>query len=79
MTPEAFNAWLAHMGQLRGKSRPISDSEASRLLGWSRMAVIRAKQKGAPQYIGLACAAITFGLPEWSSPVSQPEPPVQSA
>lgn len=68
MTPESLNAWLAHMGQLRGKSRPISDSEASRLLGWSRMAVIRAKQKGAPQYIGLACSAILHGLPAWATP-----------
>lgn len=67
MTAADFRAWLAHMGQLRGKSRPISEREASELLGWSRVAVRRAIHENAdpPKYIGLACSAILHGLPEW--------------
>lgn len=57
MTAEDFNAWLA----LRG----ISGREAARQLGVSNDTVTRYKRAGAPLYIALACAAISFGLPPW--------------
>lgn len=57
MTADDFNAWLDHMG--------ISGLEAGRRLGVSKDTVTKYKRGGAPAYIGLACAALAFGLPPW--------------
>lgn len=57
MSADDFNAWLDHMG--------ISGLEAARRLGVSKNTVPRYKIEGAPLHIGLACAALAFGLPPW--------------
>ena len=57
MTAEEFNAWLDHMN--------ISGLEASRKLGAGKDTITNWKRNGAPHYIGLACAALAFGLPAW--------------
>ncbi|MBC2779110.1 helix-turn-helix domain-containing protein [Parasphingopyxis marina] len=58
MTGEEFTAWLAHM--------KLSKIAAADLLGIGRNTVAHYEKKGAPAYIGYACAAIAFGLPKWS-------------
>lgn len=57
MTADDFNAWLEKEG--------FSAREAARHLGCSKDTVAKYKLKGAPVYIGLACAALSFGLPAW--------------
>lgn len=57
MTADDFNAWLAHMG--------YSGLEAARKLGCANNTVVKYRRDGAPDYIGLACAALAFGLPHW--------------
>ncbi|MWB77948.1 hypothetical protein GLS40_07935 [Pseudooceanicola sp. 216_PA32_1] len=57
MTAEDFNAWLAKEG--------ISGREAARRLDVSKNTVVRYRQTGAPGYIALACAALSYGLPPW--------------
>lgn len=57
MLGKDFAAWIEHM--------KLSDSEAARRLGISRTSLIKYREEGAPVYIGLACAALAFGLPPW--------------
>lgn len=57
MTASDFTAWLTRMGW--------SDSEAARRLGCGRNSIRFWRQRGAPLYIGLAAAALAFGLPAW--------------
>lgn len=61
MEAKDFSAWIEHMG--------YSDREVTRQLGLgSRNTVAKYKTEGAPAYIGLACAALAFGLPAWRKP-----------
>lgn len=60
MEAKDFNAWIVHMGW--------SDSEVARRLGLSRNSVAKYRTEGAPEHIGLACAALAFGLPAWRTP-----------
>ncbi|WP_432284137.1 hypothetical protein SLT36_20315 [Aminobacter sp. BA135] len=55
-----FVAWIDHMGW--------SDSEVARRLNLARNTVAKYKSEGAPSSIGLACAALAFGLPAWRQP-----------
>ncbi|WP_028035871.1 hypothetical protein [Chelativorans sp. J32] len=58
MEAKDFTAWLDHM--------QFSDAEAARRLGLgSRNTIAKYKVEGAPEYIGLACAALAYGLPAW--------------
>lgn len=57
MTKDDFAAFLDHMGW--------NKSKAGRELGISRNSVDAYLKKGTPAYIGLACAALAFGLPAW--------------
>lgn len=59
MEAKDFTAWIAHMG--------FNDSEVARKLELSRNTVVKYKAEGAPAHIGLACAALAFGLPAWRS------------
>lgn len=57
MTADDFAAWLEHMG--------FNILQASARLGMSRNTVARYMKEGAPVSVGLACAALAFGLPAW--------------
>lgn len=60
MTPDDFLAWRTLMG--RG-GKPISRSEAARLLGCSRNMPQRWEDgTPIPLYIELACSALAIGL-----------------
>lgn len=60
MDAKDFAAWIDHMN--------ISDAEAARRLDIARNSVAKYRREGAPGYIGLACAALAFGLPTWRRP-----------
>lgn len=61
MKSKDFRAWIVRMG--------YNDSEAARKLGLgSRNTITKYKDEGAPEYIGLACAALAYGLPAWEKP-----------
>lgn len=62
MTPAAFTAWVDHMKVSRG----WSDQDCRRALGCGFNQVRRWKQTGAPLYIALACAALSYGLPAFT-------------
>jgi hypothetical protein len=51
-----FRLWLKSMTTKTG--RPISKSEAARLLGCGRNSILDWEQNGAPFYIGLACRTL---------------------
>jgi hypothetical protein len=57
MPPADFTAWLAHMD--------LSDAEIARRLDCARNSIATWRRRGAPGYIALACAALSFGLPPW--------------
>lgn len=61
MTPENFAAWVAHMKT----TRKWSARRCSRELGCGINQIGIWSEKGAPHYIALACAALSFGLPPW--------------
>ena len=61
MTSTDFAAWVAMMKATRGWSA----RRCSRELGCGVNQIARWSESGAPLYIGLACAALTFGLPPW--------------
>jgi len=63
MTPADFQAWVALMA-----ARGLSERQLVKALGTGSNQITRWKRNGAPTYIGLACAALSFGLPEWRSP-----------
>ena len=61
MAPTDFALWVAHMKATRKWSarrcaREL-DCGVNQIAIWSKT--------GAPNYIGLACAALAFGLPAW--------------
>lgn len=57
MTALEFQRWLAAM--------KVSGAEAARLLDVNVNTITRWKHHGAPQSIGLACAALYHRLEEW--------------
>lgn len=57
MTASDFRFWLLHMDE--------SDAEIARRLGCARNSIARWRAHGAPEYIALACAALSYGLPPW--------------
>lgn len=57
MTSSDFCEWL--------KAMKISGAEAARLLGVNVNTITRYKREGAPQTVGLACAALYHRLGEW--------------
>lgn len=59
MTGEDFTEWM--------KREKHSVSSAARALGISRTTVMKYKEEGAPEYIGLACAALALGSGAWRS------------
>lgn len=63
MKAEDFSAWVAFMRE----TRRWSGAECARHLGCGINQVTVWKVRGAPGYIGLACAAVAFGLPAWRS------------
>ena len=58
MTGEDFQEWLDRMD--------LSGLEAARRLGCSKNSILVYRTKGAPEYIGLACAALAASLPPWT-------------
>jgi hypothetical protein len=68
MTPEDFTAWLAHIGW--------SKRRAARELGCSFNSVAAWCAKGAPPYIGYACAALAWGLRAWKLPAEDNGAPI---
>lgn len=63
MTPEDFTAWVASMKDTSG----WSERECTRQLGCGINQITRWKASGAPLYIGLACAALSIGIKDWTS------------
>lgn len=61
MTAADFAAWVDMMKS----TRRWSARECARQLGCGVNQVARWRKAGAPAYIGLACAALVFGLPAW--------------
>jgi hypothetical protein len=61
VTPSDFTAWVAHMKATRNWSA----RECARQLDCGVNQIARWSANGAPGYIGLACAALSFGLPPW--------------
>lgn len=64
MTAADFAAWVAMMHS----TRKWSAMRCAKELGCSYNALKGWSQKGAPQYIGLACTALAQGWPEWKAP-----------
>lgn len=64
MSAEAFTAWVEWAKREKGWSNMRCSTE----LGCGENQIRTWKAKGAPNYIGLACAAISYGLPAWSQP-----------
>lgn len=64
MTAEDFAAWVAFMKATRNWSA----ARCSRELGCGINQIKRWADNGSPLYIGLACAAISYGLPAWNVP-----------
>ncbi len=64
MTASDFADWVAHMKGARGWSA----RECARQLGCGVNQISIWSAKGAPQYIALACAALSYGLPPWRQP-----------
>jgi hypothetical protein len=62
MTSYDFTTWVAHMKA----TQRWSSRRCSRELGCGVNQIAIWSENGAPPYIGLACAALTFGLPAWS-------------
>ena len=44
-----------------------NNAETARQFGLSRNSVLKYQKEGAPKSIGLAAAAIAFGLPAWKA------------
>lgn len=63
MKPIDFRAWL----QLC-RDNGLSELQCATLLGCGRNSVTRWKRYPAPEYIGLAVAAIEAGLNAWKRP-----------
>lgn len=63
MTAYDFTAWVAAMKATRN----WSGNECARQLGCGENQIRAWKAKGAPQYIGLACAALSHPLPPWTA------------
>ncbi|HYA71780.1 MAG TPA: hypothetical protein VEF36_01350 [Roseiarcus sp.] len=61
MTAEDFAAWVAMMKATRNWSA----SQCARELGCGVNQVAIWSKRDAPRYIGLACAALAYGLPAW--------------
>jgi hypothetical protein len=61
MSAADFTAWVANMKATRN----WSGNECARQLGCGENQIRIWKTKGAPPYIGWACAAISYGLPPW--------------
>lgn len=59
MTAHDFTTWMAH--------RRLNVGAAAEALGVGRNTIPRYMKEGAPKHIGLACAAIAMGLPEWEA------------
>ena len=64
MSATDFTAWLAHMKA----TQKWTGARCARELGCGINQISRWKARGAPPYIGLACAALAFGLPAWGQP-----------
>lgn len=64
MTADDWKAWRTHLG--------ISNLEAARRLGLSKNMPTAYEQgkRPIPRHVALACAALAYGLPEWSKPRS---------
>ena len=63
MTADDFVSWRILVND---RERPLSDRKTAELLGCTPKTVRSWSQNGAPRYVALACAAIVFGLPEWT-------------
>ncbi len=63
MSGHDLTKWVEHMG--------CTKKGAARMLGISRTSLDRYLQEGAPVTVGLACAALAFGLPVWRSVASE--------
>ena len=64
MSGADFAAWVTSMKKDRGWSA----RECSRRLGAGVNQIARWQSAGAPPYIALACAALSYGLPPWRAP-----------
>lgn len=64
MEAATFAAWALHMKEARGWSA----RECARQLGCGINQISIWSAKGAPPYIALACAALSYGLPPWRDP-----------
>lgn len=61
MTAEDFAAWVEHMKATRNWSK----RECARQLNCGINQIARWSRAGAPRYIGLACGALSSGIPSW--------------
>jgi hypothetical protein len=62
LTPADFSAWVAKMKA----ERRWSARRCARELGCAINSISTWSDRGAPAYVGLACAALAYGLPVWS-------------
>lgn len=63
MTPADFAAFVALCKERHGWGK----TELARRLGCGRNMVAAWQKSAPPLYIGLACAALIYGLPAWRS------------
>jgi hypothetical protein len=71
MSPADFSAWVAHMKA----DRKWSARRCARELGCGVNQIGIWSERGAPPYIALACAALSYGLPPWRDPSGPPSSP----
>ena len=63
MSAADFSAWVAFMKA----DRKWSARECARRLGCGVNQIAIWSERGAPPYIGLACAALSYGLPPFKA------------
>lgn len=64
MTADDFAAWVA----LMQTARHWSAARCARELSCGKNQIAIWSRRGAPDHIGLACAALAYGLPAWRDP-----------
>jgi DNA-binding transcriptional regulator YiaG len=63
----SFAEWLAEMRQKLNWTQEV----CARQLGCAENSITAWREKGAPRYIGLACAALDAGLPPFGQPAKR--------
>lgn len=62
ISPSDFSEWIMHMREIRG----VPEYAIAELLDCGKNQITEWRKKGAPRYIGLACASLAEGVEPWS-------------